>query len=369
MTQDLRCQLGEHFEHSAYQSEDMLVVEVKPIKEKTADSKEDPSDYTGERLSLNFQNIEVRAVLLLLADFTGLNLVTSDTVQGEITLRLKNVPWDQAMDIILKTKGLAMRQKGNIILVAPAVEIAAQERQELEAKKQLVELEPLRSELFSINYAKADQLAAILTGSQAASSSSESAVGSGFLSERGSIIVDKRTNSILVRDTESQLAEVRELIQSLDITVRQVLIKSRIVIANDDFAKDLGAKFGVSSNTRAGGQTQGRGTNSALSGTLTGARALNNGTRAAVNGNNDPNLNVNLPVTRAGAGSLALALAKMPFGRILELELSALQTEGKGEIISSPHVITSDQETATIKEGVEIPYQESSSSVCNLSSF
>jgi len=347
------------FEHLAYQSEKTLVVEVKPISEETkAEARKDEFGYQGEQLSLNFQNIEVRAVLQLLADFTGMNLVTSDTVQGNLTLRLKNVPWDQALDIILKTKGLAMRQNGNVMLIAPASEISAREKQELAAKKQLVELEPLYSEIIEINFAKASELAALLD-----SGSEESTTGAGvtgFLSSRGSATVDERTNSLLLRDTANQLVQIRKLIEKLDIPIRQVLIESRIVIANNDFTKELGVRFGTSTQGHPGNTV----TNTAISGSLNGTTQLLNGETLE----QADRLNVNLPVTNA-AGTFALALAKLPLGAILELELSAMQQEGNGEIVSSPRVITSNQKKATIEQGTEIPYQEASSSGATSVSF
>ena len=233
------------FEHLTYQSENTLVVEVKPIVENLqSTAKKDQFGYKGEKLSLNFQNIEVRAVLQLLADFTGLNLVTSDTVTGNVTLRLKNVPWDQALDIILKTKGLAERRSGNVMLIAPAVEIAAREKQELEAQKQLIQLEPLYSEVIEINFAKAADLAVILDPDDD-EQYNQGEGETGFLSERGSVAVDERTNSLLLRDTATQLAQIHELIEKLDIPIRQVLIESRIVIANNDFTKELGVRFGT----------------------------------------------------------------------------------------------------------------------------
>ncbi|MEX0615886.1 MAG: type IV pilus secretin PilQ family protein, partial [Methylophaga sp.] len=348
------------FEHLSYQSDNQLVVEVKARNtEAQAERGGEQQGYSGEKLSLNFQNIEVRAVLQLLADFNGMNLVTSDTVTGNLTLRLKNVPWDQALDIILKTKGLAMRQNGNVMLIAPAAEIAAREKQELEAKKQLVELEPLYSEIIEVNFAKADEIAAILTTTQGDSADGKG----GFLSERGSVVVDARTNSLLLRDTADQLVSVQKLIEQLDIPVRQVLIESRIVIANNDFSKELGVRFGASGQSR----TLGAGTSGNLN-------------SLEVNPNNNDNiqpiqtplggdgLNVNLPVANP-AGSVALALAKLPLGMILELELSAMQEEGRGEVISSPRVITSNQKQATIEQGTEIPYQEASSSGATSVSF
>jgi type IV pilus assembly protein PilQ len=351
------------FEHLAYQSGDKLVVEVKPVAERTtAESTENEFGFEGEKLSLNFQNIEVRAVLQLLADFNGMNLVTSDTVTGNLTLRLKNVPWDQALDIILKTKGLGMRQNGNVMLIAPAAEIAAREKQELEARRQLVELEPLYSEIFEVNFAKATDMAEILTTTQGQTTAGSSA--GGFLSDRGSVVVDQRTNSLLLRDTARNLADVRKLIEKLDIPVRQVLIESRIVIANNDFTKELGVRFGSSAESG----TLGAGT----SGTLEGLQVPANNLDAVVPTNQaglrGQDLNVNLPVANP-AGTIALALAKLPLGAVLELELSAMQEEGKGEIISTPRVITSNQKQATIEQGTEIPYQEASSSGATSVSF
>ena len=348
------------FEHLAYQSGKTLVIEVKEISEELkAEARKDEFGYQGEQLSLNFQNIEVRAVLQLLADFTGMNLVTSDTVQGNLTLRLKNVPWDQALDIILKTKGLAMRQNGNVMLIAPASEIAAREKQELAAKKQLIELEQLYSEIMEINFAKASDLAALLS-----SGSEEDSTGAGvtgFLSSRGSVTVDTRTNSLLLRDTANQLVQIRKLIEKLDIPIRQVLIESRIVIANNDFTKELGVRFGASTQKHPNG---GPISNIATSGNLNGTTQLLNGETLE----QADRLNVDLPVA-SPAGTFALALAKLPLGAILELELSAMQQEGNGEIISSPRVITSNQMKATIEQGTEIPYQEASSSGATSVSF
>lgn len=344
------------FEHLTYQSENTLVVELKPIVENLqSTAKKDQFGYKGEKLSLNFQNIEVRAVLQLLADFTGLNLVTSDTVTGNVTLRLKNVPWDQALDIILKTKGLAERRSGNVMLIAPAVEIAAREKQELEAQKQLIQLEPLFSEVIEINFAKAADLAEILDPDDDEQNSEGE---TGFLSERGSVAVDERTNSLLLRDTATQLAQIHELLEKLDIPVRQVLIESRIVIANNDFTKELGVRFG----TTAKSNTLGAGIGGSLDDLVIDASGDKVGTVTP------SSLNVNLPVANS-AGTFALALAKLPFGAILELELSAMQEEGKGEVISSPRVVTSNQKKATIKQGREIPYQEASSSGATTVSF
>ena len=359
------------YEHLAYQSENTLVVEVKPLPDEPQAGRSEQFGYTGEKLSLNFQNIEVRAVLQLLADFTGMNLVTSDTVKGNLTLRLKNVPWDQALDIILKSKGLGMRQSGNVMMVAPAAEIAAREKQELEAQKQLVELEPLYTEIVEIKFAKATELATLLSSRGTGGAGGGSGNQRGFLSPRGNITIDQRTNSLLIRDTADSLEEMRQVIDQLDKPVRQVLIESRIVIANNDFNKELGVRFGANARSR----TLGAG----VSGSLDGLDARNGNTNpnlvetpetgaggAGVSFPND--LNVDLPVSNP-SGSIGLALAKLPLGMILELELSAMQAEGRGEVISSPRVITANQKQATIEQGTEIPYQEATSSGATNVSF
>ena len=328
------------FEHLAYQTDRVYTIEVAPIsKEEEEKKRKEKFGFTGERLSLNFQDIEVRSVLQLLADFTGLNLVVSDSVEGNLTLRLKNVPWDQAMSIILKTKGLDQRKAGNVILIAPTDEIAAREKLELEARKQVEELERLRTEFIKVNYAKAADMADLLKQTDNA-----------ILSPRGSVSVDERTNTLLIKDTNTSLLNVRTLLVELDIPIRQVLIESRVVIANDDFSKELGVRFGVSRDT---GGDQNSGSAAYTSGTLAGVKQL---------ANNEPldtlnSLNVNLPVQNP-AGSFALALAKLPLGTLLEMELSAAQIEGRGEVVSSPRVITADSHTARIEQGVEIPYLE-----------
>ena len=303
--------------------------------------------YSGEELSLNFQDIEIRSVLQLLADFTDLNIVVSDSVSGKLTLRLKNVPWDQALDIILRTKGLDKRRSGNVVMVAPAGEIAAQETAEREAAQQAIALEPLRTEFVQVNYAKATEVAAIL----------KSETG-GVLTERGNVTIDDRTNTILVNDTAEVLGKVRALVTRLDIPVRQVLIESRIVIANDDFNRELGSRFGVTRDTT---------TNDGEGGIISGTEA------AVTNLRNNADLglerfNVNLPAV-APSGSLGLAFAKLPFGTLLELELSAMQAEGRGEVISTPRVITANQREAYIEQGVEIPFQEAASSGATSTSF
>lgn len=335
------------YQHLAYQLGDTLTIEVQPVpkKEQEAQRKE-KQRYTGERLSLNFQNIEVRAVLQLLADFTGLNLVTSDTVKGNITLRLKNVPWDQALDIIMKARGLDKRQAGNVIMIAPTEELAAREKLELEAQKQIHELAPLVSESIQANYAKASELAALLKSQD-----------NSLLSERGSISIDERTNKLLVKDTAENLAAIRRLVAELDVPVRQVLIESRIVLATDNFNRELGARFGVTdveNNDPLGNPSA-----TVTSGDLIATQQLINGETIMA-----PNRwNVDLPVsTMRQAGSLGVALVKLPIGTLVELELSASQAEGQTEVISSPRVITSNQKEATIEQGVEIPYQQGTSS-------
>ncbi len=329
------------FDHLAYQTDRVYTIEVAPIsKEEEENRKKKKFGYTGERLSLNFQDIEVRSVLQLLADFTGLNLVVSDSVEGNLTLRLKNVPWDQAMDIILKTKGLAQRRAGNVILIAPTDEIAAREKLELESRKQVEELERLRTEFIKVNYAKAENMAELLNQKD-----------NSILSPRGSVSVDIRTNTLLVKDTNSSLLSVRQLLTELDIPVRQVLIESRVVIANDDFSKELGVRFGVTSTDAS--PTPGN-VGADTSGSFSG---ITDGTDGGTFTLGAGGLNTNLPVQNP-AGTFALALAKLPLGTLLEMELSAAQIEGRGEVVSSPRVITADAHTARIEQGIEIPYLE-----------
>ncbi len=337
----------EDYEQLAYQSDESLTVELKPLTEEEIEEREqEEPQYTGERLSLNFQDIEVRAVLQLLADFTGLNVVVSDSVGGTLTLRLKNIPWDQALDIILQTEGLGQRRNGNVIFIAPQQEIAQREQQELQARQQKEELAPLRTEYIQINYAKASELASIMQSE-----------GTSLLSDRASVTVDARTNTLLVRDTSSNLEQARQLVSRLDVPVRQVLIESRIVVANEDFNRELGVRFGVSGNS----------TSEAAAVTSDGTTAGDLATGATATPNTS-GYNVDLPVTNP-AGSIGLALAELPFGSLLQLELSAMQAEGRGEIISTPRVITSNQSEAVIEQGVEIPYQEASSSGATSVSF
>ena len=324
----------------SYQVEDRYILEVKPITEAEAEEIErDRFTYTGERLSLNFQDIEVRSVLQLIADFTDLNVVVSDSVTGNITLRLRNVPWDQAMDIILRSKGLGMREAGNVLYVAPSEEIAAREKLDLESRQQVEELAPLRAEFIQVNYARAEDVASIIRGE-----------GSTFMSERGSLTVDNRTNTLLVQDTDAKLTDIRRLVERLDIPVQQVLIETRIVIATDDFARDLGARFGVTGTGESGR------TSSYTTGNLAGTTEMIRGDELSF----ENRLNVGLPVSASGAGSIALSILRPDV--LLDLEISALQVEGRGEIISSPRVITANGQTARIQQGERIPYQEATSS-------
>jgi type IV pilus assembly protein PilQ len=351
--------MGE-YEHLAYQTGNQFIIEVREITRKEAeDRKKDEFGYVGERLSLNFQDIEVRSVLQLIADFTGINIVVSDTVSGSLTLRLKNVPWDQALDIILKTKGLAMRQAGNVMLVAPSEEIAAREKLELESQKQIEELEPLYSEFIQVNYAKSAELSALLKTSEAS-----------LLSDRGTVIIDERTNTLLVQDTADKLVEIRKLVAKLDIPVRQVLIESRIVLANDDYSRDLGVRLGLTATADVGSDGA-----FATTGSVFGTDDMINQAADNINSGANPfpvdlpninnRLNVNSPVNSIGR----IAMALLDSDYLLDLELTAMQREGKGEVISSPRVITSNAQEALIESGTEIPYQEASSSGATSVSF
>lgn len=345
------------FEHLAYQTDRLFTIELIPVsKEELEEANKAKFGYTGERLSLNFQDIPVRAVLQLIADFTGLNVVVSDSVDGNLTLRLKNVPWDQALDIILKAKGLSKRESGNVMLVAPSEEIAAQEKLDLESMQQVTELAPIRSAHFEINFAKVKDLAQLFEGGEEGSLS--------LLSPRGSVIMDERTNTLIVKDTENVISEIRRTLDKLDIPVRQVLIESRIVIATDDFKKELGVRFGATA-----AQISGNDGFSATSGTFPATNTIANSGIANIagGGNAAPltmpggtdRLNVNLPVVGA-TGSIAFTV--LSGGNLLDLELSALQGEEVGEIVSSPRVVTSDRHEAFIEQGVEIPYLSATSS-------
>jgi len=350
------------FEQLAYQSDDQYVVEVSP-KRRAANAQEDKPVYTGERLTLNFQDIETRAVLQLLADASGQNIVVSDSVNGNVTLRLQNVPWDQALDIVLRTKGLDKRRQDNVIIVAPQAELAAREKADLAARKDVQELAPLHSEYLQVNYAKAKDMEALIKTQS-----------NSLLSSRGSVTVDERTNTLLLQDTSDRLTDIRRLVATLDIPVRQVQIEARIVIVSNDFKRDLGVIFGVTNWQKNGnnGLVYTTGTAAGLdtqqSTFITGQNAINN----AINAGTTPvplptygipaaanRYNVNLPVSNP-AGTFALGILGNNF--IVDLELSAAQAETQANIISSPRVVTANQKEATIEQGVEIPYQQSASS-------
>jgi len=351
------------YEFLSYQMDELLTIEFKHLtKQKQEELAAEKFEFQGEKLSLNFQSIEVRSVLQLLADFTDMNLVTSDSVTGSVTLRLNNVPWDQALDIILKSKNLDKRVNGNVIMVGLQAEIIAQEKLELEAQKEIIELAPLRTEFFAISYAKALDLVDTLnaTSSDGASDSGSS----GLISDRGSVSVDERTNTLLIQETSAKLVEIREIIERLDKPLRQVMIESRIVVANDDFTRDLGVRFGVSGVDRSGPGGLGD-SRSLIGGGLPGIVTPAGGPIFGVGGTE--NLMVDLAAENP-AGAVQFLVGKIG-SSLLQLELSALQSEKRGEVISSPRVITSDQQEATISQGVQIPYQEASSSGATTTSF
>jgi type IV pilus assembly protein PilQ len=350
------------WEHTAYQSDNRFIIEVKQQSQDN-DRIARGSGYTGERLSLNFQNVEVRAVLQVIADFTGMNIITSDTVGGNLTLRLKDVPWDQALDIILQSKGLDLRKTGNVVWIAPRDELATREKLALEAQAQINDLEPTRTESFQLNYQKAADVQKLLSDSSQR-----------VLSKRGSAVVDPRTNTLFVQDTPARLEDVRRVLRKVDVAVRQVMIESRIVEASDQFSRNLGARLGyrenpdghnISNNLASPRFTVG-GTSATIA-PIAGAGGP--GTTPAF----DPtNLNVNLPVpglNGANPAAIALTLFNSARSRFLDMELTALQADGKGKIISSPRVITADQVEATIEQGTEIPYQAATSSGATAVSF
>ncbi|MGF6128723.1 type IV pilus assembly protein PilQ [Pseudomonas frederiksbergensis] len=335
------------FEYSTYQTDNKLTISIRPV---TADDLQKRNAerfaYTGEKLSLNFQDIDVRSVLQLIADFTNLNLVASDTVQGGITLRLQNVPWDQALDLVLKTKGLDKRKIGNVLLVAPADEIAARERQELESQKQIADLAPLRRELLQVNYAKAADIAKLFTSVTSAEAK---------VDERGSITVDERTNNIIAYQTQDRLDELRRIVAQLDIPVRQVMIEARIVEANVDYDKSLGVRWGGSIQNKGNWNTSG----------------VSNGTEGSATIGTPGGTNTNSSFVDMGtaANTSGLGIAFITDNVLLDLELTAMEKTGNGEIVSQPKVVTSDKETAKILKGTEIPYQEASSSGATSVSF
>lgn len=353
------------YDYLAYQADNKLTLSVKPLTHEDAERrKAEQFAYTGEKLSLNFQDIDVRSVLQLIADFTDLNLVASDTVSGNITLRLQNVPWDQALDLVLKTKGLDKRKVGNVLLVAPAEEIAARERQELEAQRQIAELAPLRRELIQVNYAKASDMAKLFQSVTGAEESADT---------RGSITVDDRTNSIIAYQTQERLDELRRIVVQLDIPVRQVMIEARIVEANVNYSKALGVRWGGAFN--AGSRFTGYGKNGNVGikdeegfscGPFAGRCTLP--TTSSVGGGdaNPPTPFVDMGVTGSTSG---FGIGFITNSAIIDLQLSAMESSGNGEIVSQPKVVTSDKETAKILKGQEIPYQEAASSGATSTSF
>ena len=369
------------WEHAAYQTNNRFIVEIKPIQD-------DPNKltqgtrqgYKGEKLSLNFQNVEVRAVLQVIADFTGLNIITSDTVTGSLTLRLKDIPWDQALDIIMQTKGLDMRKNGNVVLIAPREEIALKERQYLENAQAISDLEPLISESFQLNYIKANDLLNLIStnrqqqfGLGAGQTATTGGQGS-IISKRGVAVVDPRTNILFVQDTASRLEEIRKMIRLIDIPNRQVMIEARIVNANDNFSRQLGVRFGQQTGFTFNNKRYAGGSGGSLStqpvvsctgGSATTPATCTRETRtqtpfelasgiASAGYSDSPQLNVNLPVINP-AGQLALTLINLGSGNLINLELSALEADNRGKVISSPRVVTADNQKAQIEQGTEVP--------------
>ncbi len=343
------------WEHSAYQADRQFIVDIKQIVE-------DPSKlvrgkrYTGEKLSLNFQNVEVRAVLQVIADFTGLNIITSDTVTGNLTLRLKDVPWDQALDIILQSRGLSMRKNGNVVWIAPSDELATKEKLELEAKQQILDLEPMHTETFHLRFQRAENFVKVLTDEKQR-----------ILSKRGSAVIDPRTNTLFIQDTPTKMEEIRGLIAQVDVPVKQVLIESRIVEATDNFAKSLGARLGIHDQTGNGWPISSGGNTRAVIGGQIEDPGYHTGQASDVPTFNNNALNVNMAATDVAKsgfrpGALSFVLFRSGVARFLNLELSALQTDGRGKIISNPRVVTADQVEAYIEDGTEIPYQQATSS-------
>ena len=343
------------YDYLAYQTDNQYVVSVKPLSQAEVEERRKEFAYVGEKLSLNFQDIEVRAVLQLIADFTELNLVASDTVSGSITLRLKNVPWDQALELVLKTKGLDKRLVGNVLMVAPAAEIAERERQEIEAQKQVQELAPLRSEFIRIRYADAKDLMTLFERKSGGNRGGEDN-GEDILSERGRVVLESRTNSLLITETSAKLEEIRRLIKQIDVPIRQVQIEARIVRANSDFDQSLGVRWG-GAYTKVGSSNI-----KSVNANIEDNNATTTNLIEAAN-NGDPSFEV-VPgmISDLGVAGSAGSFALGYIGRdiFLNLELSALESKGRGEIVSQPKVITGDKEPAIIKAGTEIPYPESS---------
>ncbi|MCE4556183.1 type IV pilus secretin PilQ [Pelomonas cellulosilytica] len=367
-----------NWEHSAYQSDNQFVLEVRPQKVDPNKLTQGPG-YAGDKLSLNFQNIEVRALLQVIADFTNFNVVTSDTVTGNVTLRLKDVPWDQALDIIMQAKGLGLKKSGNVLWIAPKDELATKEKLDLQAKADIAQLEPVRTQSFQLNYVKAEELAKGLAGQSTGSSGSSSGTTTKILSPRGSVISESRTNQLFVSDIPSKLEEIQAMIAKIDVPVRQVLIEARIVEANDRFGRALGVKLGTNDirGQQGGvpGYSVGGGNYLTLGGNYNGvtyqtnqpgsAAPSNSANPGAFNNPNFVNLGANVSsdsFAGAVAQTFAVSLFSATANRFLNLELSALESDGKGKIVSSPRVITADQVKALIEQGEELPYQVATSS-------
>jgi len=349
------------WEHSAYQTDNQFVLEVRPMKVDPNKLTQGPG-FSGEKLSLNFQNIEVRALLQVIADFTNFNVVTSDTVTGTVTLRLKDVPWDQALDIILQSKGLGVRKSGNVLWIAPKEELANREQVELESRRKIAELEPTRTQAFQLNYTKAETIARSLVGSAMVAQAIDNATGQNsgrILSPRGSVIFEQRTNQLFVTDIPSKLEEVQAMIAKIDIPVRQVLIEARIVEATDNWGQSLGVKLGFAN--LAGAPTSGPGVQVGGNYAAVGAQT---GQSPPVDFANTQfvNLPANTGSLGAAAATFALSLFSASADKFLNLELSALENDGNGKIVSSPRVITADQVKALIEQGEELPYQAATSS-------
>ena len=358
-----------NWEQSAYQADNKFIIDVRQvIEDPNKLVKGNKPGFSGEKLSLNFQNIEVRSVLQVIADFTGLNIITSDTVTGNLTLRLKDVPWDQAMDIIMQNKGLTMRKSGNVIMVAPAEEVNAKDKALLAAAGEIEDLEPLRTEAFTLKYQKAEDMKTLLTGTSTGGGAGASgqSQNKGVLSKRGSVNADVRTNTLFIQDTAKKLEEIQTVLNKIDVPVRQVMIESRLVLADDRFSKSLGARFGVESQTTPGQNVLNIGGNLANTSAVSRTNAAGTTvTQAATTGG----LNSNLPSSLINSGSIAFSLFRLPAGLLLNLELSALERDQRGKIVSSPRVTTANRQKAKIAQGTEIPYLEASSSGAATVSF
>lgn len=362
------------YDKIAYQMDNQFIIEVRKLTREEKALQRSEGRFTGERISLNFQDVEVRAVLQIIADFAGFNLITSDSVKGNVTLRLQNVPWDQALDIVLKSKGLDKRQQGNVVMVAPTEEIAMREKQELETLKQVADLGPLRSELIQINYAKGEDLAAILKEKS-----------NSLMTSRGNVTVDKRTNTLLIQDTDEKIGEIKALLRKLDVPVRQVEISTQIITADDSCIAALGMRFAGALDPKIGSRRLGVGS------TGERARAIADFLPTGQVPPSDPIIPHGIfaapptsgptvrtteglfsdlgTTTPAGIATLGLALAKLPNGTLLDLEIQALELETKAKTIARPKILTTDQNKAVVEQGLEIPYQEATSSGATSTSF